>query len=51
LARLGGLGWTTIPVLIGMYARRTNVQQAFLIAVGAASGLAAIALILIRGVL
>lgn len=45
---LGGLGWTTIPVLIGAYARRTNVQQAFSIAVGAAVGLAAIALVLTR---
>ena len=45
---LGGLGWTTIPVLIGAYARRTNVQQAFRIAVGAAVGLAAIALVLTR---
>jgi fucose permease len=45
---LGGLGWTTIPVLIGAYARRTNVQQAFRIAVGAAVGLAVIALVLTR---
>ena len=45
---LGGLGWTTIPVLIGAYARRTNVQQAFSIAAGEAVGLAAIALVLTR---
>jgi hypothetical protein len=45
---VGGLGWTTIPALIGAYARRTNVQQAFRIAVGAAIGLAGIALILTR---
>jgi fucose permease len=45
---LGGLGWTTIPALIGAYARRTNVQQAFRIAVGAAVGLAGVALVLTK---
>ncbi len=43
---LGGLGWTTIPVAIGAYARRTSVQKAFSIAVGAAIGLAGISLVL-----
>lgn len=43
---MGGIGWTTIPVLIGFYARRTSVQRAFLIAVGAAIGLVATALVL-----
>ena len=33
---IGGIGWTTIPILIGMYARRTSVQQAFLFASGSA---------------
>ena len=46
---VGGLGWTTIPVLIGALARRTNVQKAFSIAVGAAIGLAGIALVLMAG--
>jgi MFS transporter, FHS family, glucose/mannose:H+ symporter len=43
---LGGLGWTTIPVLIGACARRASVQKAFGIAVGAAIGLAGIAFVL-----
>jgi fucose permease len=43
---LGGIGWSTLPVLIGIYARRSSVQRAFLIAVGAAVGLVATALIL-----
>lgn len=46
---LGGLGWTTMPVLIGAYARRTSVQKAFTIAVGAAIGLAVIAVALQTG--
>lgn len=29
---IGGIGWTAIPILIGAYAKRTTVQQAFLIA-------------------
>lgn len=29
---IGGIGWTAIPILIGAYAKRTSVQQAFLIA-------------------
>jgi fucose permease len=40
---IGGIGWTTIPILIGAYARRTSVQRGFLVAVGAAVGLAAVA--------
>ena len=28
---IGGIGWTTIPIVIGAYAKRTSVQQAFLI--------------------
>jgi fucose permease len=29
---IGGIGWTAVPILIGLYARRTSVQRAFLIA-------------------
>ncbi len=36
---LGGVGWMTVPMLIGAYSRRTSVQQGFLIAVGAGVGL------------
>ena len=36
---IGGIGWSIIPMLIGAYARKTNVQRGFLIAVGAAIGL------------
>ena len=43
---IGGVGWTGVPMLIGAYARKTNVQRAFLIAVGAAVGLTVVALVL-----
>lgn len=43
---IGGIGWTTIPVMMGAYARRTSVQRGFLIAVGAAVALSAIAVVL-----
>jgi fucose permease len=33
---IGGIGWTAIPILIGAYAKRTSVQQAFFIATGSA---------------
>jgi hypothetical protein len=46
LFAIGGIGWTTIPALIGAYARRTNVQRGFLIAVAAAVGLSVVALVL-----
>ncbi|MBN1341227.1 MAG: MFS transporter [Phycisphaerae bacterium] len=36
---VGGVGWTIVPIMIGAYARRTSVQKAFMIAVGAAVGL------------
>ena len=39
LFAVGGLGWTLIPMAIGAYAQRTNVQRGFLIAVGSAIGL------------
>jgi fucose permease len=43
---IGGIGWTVIPILIGMYAKRTSVQQGFLIASGSAVLLSALAIIL-----
>jgi fucose permease len=43
---VGGIGWTAIPVLMGAYARRTSVQQGFLVAVASAVGLFAVALML-----
>ena len=39
LFAISGLGWTFIPMAIGAYAQRTNVQRGFLIAVGSAIGL------------
>jgi fucose permease len=33
---IGGIGWTSIPILIGAYAKKTTVQRAFLIATGSA---------------
>ena len=44
---VGGIGWTAIPALIGARARRAGVQSAFLIAVAAAVGLSAVALVLV----
>jgi fucose permease len=46
LFAIGGVGWTTIPMLIGVYARRTSVQRAFSVAVVAAVGLCSVALVL-----
>ncbi|MDZ7617127.1 MAG: hypothetical protein U1E05_08995, partial [Patescibacteria group bacterium] len=43
---IGGIGWTGIPMLIGAYAKKTSVQQAFMVAVAAAVGLTVIALVL-----
>jgi fucose permease len=43
---IGGIGWTTIPMMMGAYARRTSVQRGFVIAVGAAAGLVATAAVL-----
>ncbi len=43
---VGGVGWSVIPMLIGAYARRTSIQRAFLIAVGAAVGLTVMAIAL-----
>ncbi len=44
---IGGVGWTLIPILIGHYAKRTTVQRAFAIAVGAAVGLSGVALAMV----
>ena len=43
LFAISGLGWTLIPMAIGAYAQRTNVQRGFLIAVGSAIGLLLVA--------
>jgi fucose permease len=43
---IGGIGWTAIPILIGAYAKRTSVQQAFLIATGSAVLLTLLCLLL-----
>jgi len=44
---IGGIGWTTIPLLMGAYAERTSVQRGFLIAVASAVGLCVIAVVLL----
>ena len=44
LFAIGGIGWTTIPILIGAYARRTSVQRGFSIGVAAAIGLCVVAM-------
>lgn len=41
------VGWTVIPMLIGLVARKTNIQRGFLVA--AASGAVFLTLIVIRG--
>ena len=46
LFALASIGWTTIPFLIGAYARRAGVQRGFVIAAAAAGGLTGIALII-----
>lgn len=43
---IGGIGWTAIPILIGAYAKRTSVQQAFIIATGSAMLLTSLAFVL-----
>lgn len=43
---IGGIGWTAIPMLIGAYAKRTSVQQAFWIATASATLLTALCLAL-----
>ena len=46
LFAIGGIGWTTIPILIGAYARRRGVQRGFLVAVASCAGLCGVALAL-----
>lgn len=43
------VGWTVIPMLIGIVARKTNIQRGFLVA--AASGAVFLTLIVIRGIM
>jgi MFS family permease len=43
------VGWTVVPMLIGLVARRTNIQRGFLVA--AASGAVFLTLIVIRGLM
>ena len=40
---VGGIGWTLVPILIGAYAKKTSVQRSFIIAVGCAVALTALA--------
>ncbi|MCH8829139.1 MAG: MFS transporter [Planctomycetes bacterium] len=51
LFAIGGIGWTTVPMLIGAYARRSSVQRAFLIAVASAIGLCIVTGVMVSGVL
>jgi hypothetical protein len=43
---IGGIGWTAIPILISLYAKRTSVQRAFLFASGSAVLLLALSILL-----
>lgn len=43
------VGWTVVPMLIGLVARKTDIQRGFLVA--AASGAVFLALIVIRGLM
>jgi MFS family permease len=43
------IGWTVVPMLIGLVARKTNIQRGFLVA--AASGTVFLTLIVIRGMM
>jgi hypothetical protein len=43
------IGWTVVPMIIGVVARKTNIQRGFLIA--AASGAVFLTLIVIRGMM
>lgn len=47
LFAIGGIGWTTIPILIGTYAQRTTVQRGFTVAVATAICLVAVAVALL----
>jgi fucose permease len=43
------VGWTVVPMLIGLVARKSNIQKGFLVAAG--SGAVFLALVLLRGVM
>ena len=43
------VGWTVVPMLIGLVARKTDIQRGFLVA--AASGVVFLTLIVIRGMM
>lgn len=43
---IGGVGWTALPILIGMVAQRTSVQRGFLIASGSAVLLCVLSIVL-----
>jgi|SRR5579864_2572017 len=43
---LGGIGWTAIPILIGIYSRRAGVRRGIIVVAGAALGLGATTLAL-----
>lgn len=43
---IGGIGWTAIPILIGLYAKRSTVQKAFLLASGSAVLLCLLSIVL-----
>ena len=43
------IGWTVVPMIIGLVARKTNIQRGFLVA--AASGTVFLTLIVIRGMM
>jgi len=45
---IGAIGWTIVPMLIGAYASRTNLQRGFLVAIASAMGLCVMALALLR---
>lgn len=46
---IGGIGWTAIPIVMGLYAKRTTVQRAFLVAMGSAVLLTAFSLAIWNG--
>jgi FHS family Na+ dependent glucose MFS transporter 1 len=44
---IGGIGTVTIPAAMGAYAKRTSVQRGFLIAVGSATALTVVSIVLV----
>ena len=43
---IGGIGCTTVPILIGLYAKKTTVQRGFLVAMASAIALCILAVLL-----